>query len=62
MQTTLKVLSLAGKIFSGIVLMDWTAISPKYGLLIFVGASIFKDAVNRIGDVLDDGKQNQSFT
>jgi hypothetical protein len=29
--------------------------------LIFAGASILKDVINRIGDLADDGKANDSF-
>lgn len=32
-----------------------------YATLAFAGASILKDSANRIGDLLDDGKINQSF-
>jgi hypothetical protein len=31
------------------------------GAVIFAAASLLKDSVNRIGDLLDDGKPNQSF-
>jgi len=31
------------------------------GVLIFAGASILKDAVNRFGDILDGGQANDSF-
>ena len=34
---------------------------PKIGVIVFAAASILKDAVNRIGDLMDDGKPNQSF-
>jgi hypothetical protein len=36
-------------------------VDPKLGVLIFAAASLLKDSVNRIGDLLDDGKPNQSF-
>ena len=58
----LKWLSLAGKglgILSGFGAIPF--ISPEKGVLIFAGASILKDVVNRIGDLVDDGKQNDSF-
>jgi hypothetical protein len=61
MSTFLKWLSLASKIFSVAVMLDWTSIVPKYGAVIFFVASITKDIVNRIGDWIDDGKLNQSF-
>ncbi len=34
---------------------------PQIGVIVFAAASILKDSVNRIGDLLDDGKPNQSF-
>jgi hypothetical protein len=34
---------------------------PSVGVIVFAAASILKDMVNRIGDLLDDGKPNQSF-
>ena len=58
---TLKILSLIGKI-AGVAL---TVAAPfgnsPIGLYLFAGASILKDVVNRVGDVLDDGKENGSF-
>ena len=36
-------------------------VDPRLGVFIFAAASILKDAVNRIGDLLDDGKANSSF-
>jgi hypothetical protein len=36
-------------------------VSPELGILVFAGASLLKDTVNRIGDLVDDGKPNQSF-
>ena len=36
-------------------------IPAEYGILIFAGASLLKDTVNRIGDIVDDGKVNDSF-
>ena len=31
------------------------------GVVIFAAAPLLKDTVNRIGDLLDDGKPNSSF-
>lgn len=63
MQNLLKYLSLIGKIFG--VLGGLNAI-PGLGngkwLLLFAVSSILKDAVNRLGDYLDDGKANGSWT
>ena len=36
-------------------------ISPEKGVLVFLGASFAKDTLTRLGDMLDDGKENQSF-
>ena len=34
---------------------------PSIGVVVFAAASILKDAVNRIGGPLDDGKPYASF-
>ena len=58
----LKFLSLVGKIAGLVSAFDALPfVDPKTGLLIFAGASILKDVVNRIGDLVDDGRPNQSF-
>ena len=59
---TLKYLSFVGKL-AGLVsaLNVIPLVDPKVGLIVVAAASILKDAVNRIGDLLDDGKANQSF-
>jgi hypothetical protein len=36
-------------------------VDPKVGIIVFAAASLLKDSVNRIGDLLDDGQPNQSF-
>ena len=36
-------------------------VAPSVGVLIFAGASILKDAVNRFGDLHADGQANDSF-
>ena len=36
-------------------------VAPTVGVIMFAAASILKDAVNRISDLLDDGKPNASF-
>jgi hypothetical protein len=58
----LKYLSFVGKL-AGLVsaLNVIPFIDPKVGVIVFAAASILKDAVNRIGDVMDDGKSNASF-
>ncbi len=41
---------LAAKIIGGITAADLTAISPKYGVVLFIVASSVKDALNRWAD------------
>jgi hypothetical protein len=58
----LKYLSLAGKVAGFVTALGSIPfVDPKLGVLIFAAASLLKDSVNRIGDLLDDGKPNQSF-
>lgn len=62
MNNALKILTLAGKVVGFIAGLNAIPfVSPQTGLYIFAGASILKDLINRAGDVLDDGKENQSF-
>jgi membrane protein implicated in regulation of membrane protease activity len=58
----LKYLSFVGKI-AGLVsaLNVIPFMDPKVGVIVFAAASIIKDTVNRIGDLMDDGKPNASF-
>lgn len=59
---SLKYLSLAGKIAGLVSALDVIPfVDPKIGVIVFAAASILKYSVNRIGDLLDDGKPNQSF-
>lgn len=59
----LKYLSYLGKLAGFIAALDTLPfIDPKLGIVIFAAASILKDTVNRIGDLLDDGKINKSFS
>jgi len=58
----LKLLTLTGKItglIAGLNVLPF--VPPEYGIYIFAGASILKDVINRVGDLMDDGKQNNSF-
>ena len=58
----IKILTLVGKVagvIAGLNVIPF--VPPQYGLFIFAGASILKDVVNRVGDLVDDGKQNDSF-
>ena len=36
-------------------------VAPAVGVLVFAAASLLKDTVNRLGDLLDDGQPNSSF-
>ena len=58
----IKILTLVGKVagvIAGLNVIPF--VPPQYGIFIFAGASILKDVVNRVGDLVDDGKQNDSF-
>jgi hypothetical protein len=58
----LKYLSYVGKLAGFISALNAIPfVDPAVGVAIFAAASILKDTVNRIGDLLDDGKANQSF-
>jgi hypothetical protein len=59
---TRKYLSLAGKIAGFVSALNAIPfVDPKIGVVVFAAASLLKDTANRIGDLLDDGKPNQSF-
>jgi hypothetical protein len=58
----LKYLSYAGKLAGFVSALNVIPfVDPQTGVLIFAAASLIKDSVNRIGDLLDDGKPNESF-
>ena len=58
----LKYLSYIGKIAGFIAALNAIPfIDPAVGAAIFAVASILKDTVNRVGDLLDDGQTNSSF-
>ena len=59
---TLRILSYIGKV-SGFVaaLGSIPFVDAKLGIVIFAAASILEDTTDRIGDIIDDGKSNQSF-
>ena len=58
----LKSLSYVGKLAGFVSALNVIPfVDPQTGVLIFAAASLLKDSVNRIGDLLDDGKPNQSF-
>ena len=58
----LKYLSYVGKLAGFLSALNVIPfVDPQTGVIIFAAASLLKDSVNRIGDLLDDGKPNQSF-
>ena len=58
----LKILSLVGKVAGFVSALNVIPfVDPKIGVIVFAAASILKDMVNRVGDLLDDGQPNQSF-
>lgn len=58
----LKYLSLTGKLAGFITAIGTIPfVDPAVGVMVFAAASILKDTVNRIGDLMDDGRPNQSF-
>lgn len=62
MKNALKILSFVGKgagFIAGIGQIP--GVDPSTGIIIFAGASILKDLVNRVGDLIDDGSPNDSF-
>ena len=58
----LKYLSFVGKVAGFVSAFNVIPfVDPQIGVIVFAAASLLKDAVNRIGDLLDDGQPNQSF-
>lgn len=58
----LKYLTFVGKIAGFVTALGTIPfVVPEVGVIVFAAASILKDAVNRIGDLMDDGQPNQSF-
>ena len=45
-----KLACLLAKIIGGVTAADLTSVSPKYGMLLFMGSSMLKDALNRYAD------------
>jgi hypothetical protein len=59
----LKYLSFVGKLAGFVTALGSIPfVDPKVGIIAFATASLLKDSVNRIGDLLDDGLPNKSFT
>jgi len=58
----LKYFSFVGKVVGFVSAFNVIPfVDPTVGVIVFAAASILKDAVNRFGDLVDDGKPNQSF-
>jgi membrane protein implicated in regulation of membrane protease activity len=58
----LKYLSFVGKVAGFVSALGVIPfVDPKVGVIVFAVASILKDAVNRIGDLLDDSQPNARF-
>jgi hypothetical protein len=58
---TIRILSFIGKTAGLALTVAGPFSGTPVGLTVFAAASILKDAVNRIGDLADDGKPNDSF-
>jgi hypothetical protein len=58
----LKYLTYVGKLAGFVSALNVIPfVDPAIGVLVFAAASLLKDTVNRIGDLVDDGQPNQSF-
>ena len=58
----LKYLTYVGKLAGFVSALNVIPfVDPAIGALVFAAASILKDTVNRIGDLVDDGLPNSSF-
>jgi len=58
---TIRILSFLGKATGLALTVAGPFAGTPVGLTVFAAASFLKDAVNRIGDIADDGKPNDSF-
>ncbi len=53
----LKYLTYVGKLAGFVTALGTLPfIDPKLGVIVFAAASLLKDTVNRIGDLVDDGQ------
>ena len=58
----LKYLTYVGKLAGFVSALNVIPfVDPAVGVLVFAAASLLKDTVNRIGDLVDDGLPNKSF-
>ena len=58
---SLRILSFVGKATGLVLTFAGPFSGTPVGLTVFAVASLLKDAVNRLGDLADDGKPNDSF-
>lgn len=58
---TVRILSFIGKATGLALTVAGPFSGSPTGLIVFAAASFLKDAVNRFGDIYDDGKPNGSF-
>jgi hypothetical protein len=58
---TIRILSLVGKATGLALTIAGPFQGSTTGLIIFAVASIVKDSINRLGDIFDDGRPNDSF-
>ncbi len=58
---TLRILSFLGKATGLVLTVAGPFSSTPTGLILFAVSSLLKDAVNRFGDIYDDGKAKNSF-
>ncbi len=58
---TLRLLSFLGKTAGLVLTVAGPFSGTPVGLTVFAVSSFLKDTVNRIGDIADDGKPNDSF-
>ena len=58
---TIRILSFLGKTAGLVLTVAGPFSGTPIGLTVFAVSSFLKDAVNRMGDLADDGKPNGSF-
>lgn len=62
MQNILLIFSYVGKAAGFVTALNAVPfVSPSTGVIIFFVASLLKDTINRIGDFLDNGKEDHSW-
>ncbi len=57
---TIRLLSVLGKAAGLTIVIAGPLQTTPAGLIIFAAASFLTDAANRFGDLMDDGKRNES--